>query len=170
MSYLDVPTVKNVKAQPSFKGQLRLGKPKDLSTENGSSEGYDTAISIPVERFFRTHVAKAPSASQYVLRSDAGGDGGDGMDGDGHAKRHNPLTKVKNMRQYQVEDKNAPGGKVDVEREALAKGYHYGHTVVPITATDENITKLETFAGLDVLGFVDMREVCLLCHKCSFRN
>ncbi|KAF9886076.1 ATP-dependent DNA helicase II subunit 2 [Aspergillus nanangensis] len=150
VSELDTPRVKVVKSMASFKGHLQLGNP----------EQYDTAVRIPVERYYRTYVAKPPSASSYVLRSDlAGGEGtaessatvapkGD-QPGDG-----NTLTSVRNLRTYQVTDETAPGGKSDVERDDLAKGYEYGRTAVHIDESDENITTLETFAGLELLGFI----------------
>ena len=73
----------------------------------------------------------------------------------------NVLTNVRNLRTYQIKDENAPGGKADVERDNLAKGYEYGRTAVHISETDENITKLETFAALDLVGFIQSEKVCL---------
>jgi ATP-dependent DNA helicase 2 subunit 2 len=69
------------------------------------------------------------------------------------------LTSVKNARTYQVIDEEAPGGKRDVDREELAKGYEYGRTAVRISESDENVTKLETKAALEIIGFVPMAKV-----------
>ena len=71
----------------------------------------------------------------------------------------NPLTSVRNARDYQVIDPEAPGGKRDVQREDLAKGYEYGRTAVHISQSDENITKLETEAALELLGFIPSAKV-----------
>lgn len=72
----------------------------------------------------------------------------------------NSLTSVQSTRTYQVPDESAPGGKKDVDRDQLAKGYEYGRTAVYISATDENVTKLETKAGLEILGFIPWSSVC----------
>ncbi|KAL4921015.1 SPOC like C-terminal domain-containing protein [Aspergillus aurantiobrunneus] len=148
VSEMEIPRVKPVRPIASFKGFLQLG----------NSEEYDTALRIPVERYPRTMVAKPPSASQFVLRSDlaARQEGPESVTtipetqpGDGSA-----LTSVKNLRTYQVNDEGGPGGKIDIEREDLAKGYEYGRTAVHISETDENITTLETTAALELVGFI----------------
>ena len=71
------------------------------------------------------------------------------------------LTSVRSARTYQVPDESAPGGKKDVERDQLAKGYEYGRTAVHISESDQNVTKLETQAGLEVIGFIPWSSVCL---------
>jgi len=134
---------------PSFKGYLSLG--------DGSK--YETALRIPVERYFRTYVAKPPSASSFALRS-GGGERADIAAGQSTSGGE-ALTTVRSSRTYQINDESAPGGKVDVERDDLAKGYEYGRTAVHISQTDENITTLETFAGLEIIGFVHMDQVCI---------
>ena len=68
----------------------------------------------------------------------------------------NGLTSVKNARTYQVRDDDAPGGKRDVEYDELAKGYAYGSTAVPIAESEWNVTKLETQAGLEIIGFIPL--------------
>ncbi|OQD77574.1 hypothetical protein PENDEC_c002G05822 [Penicillium decumbens] len=141
---LDIPRIKVTKSMPSFKGFLQLG----------DASKYETAFRIPVERYFRTYVAKPPSASSFVLRS-----GTQGQEDDAPAASQTPgegeaLTAVRTSRTYQITDESAPGGKVDVERDDLAKGYEYGRTAVHISQTDENITNLETFAGLELIGFI----------------
>ncbi|KAG0159283.1 hypothetical protein PDIDSM_6805 [Penicillium digitatum] len=141
VSELDTPRIKITKSMPSFKRNLMLGNPEE----------YDTAITIPVERYFRTYVAKPISASLYVLRS--GNEAGsqapvkDTSEGDS-------LTSVRTSRTYQITDKSAPGGKIDVERDDLARGYEYGRTAVPIEQTEENVANLQTFAGMGLIGFV----------------
>ena len=158
VSQLAIPRVRTVRGIPSFKGFLHLGDP----------ERYSTALRIPVERYYRTYAARPPSASSFVLRSDAAGGSGntepsaaakgqqDGQGGDGDS-----LTKVRSIRTYQVKDESAPGGKADVERENLAKGYEYGRTAVHISETDENITRLETYAAMDLVGFIQNDKVRL---------
>ncbi|KAI9837987.1 MAG: ATP-dependent DNA helicase II subunit 2 [Sarea resinae] len=154
ISELGIPRVKSVRPVPSYKGQLTLGDP----------EQYDSAMCIDVERYPRTMVAKAPGASQFVTKTGSSGANEESstqapntaaVDGAReHHEQQSGLTSVKNARTYQVPDKDAPGGKRDVEREDLAKGYEYGRTAVHISESDENVTKLETTAGLDIVGFV----------------
>lgn len=153
---LDIPRLKITKPVHSYRGTLTLGNPKE----------YDTALSIDVERFPRTMVAKPPSASAFVLRSDGGqpsqstgtvvGDGEEGGDAPGNG---NMLTNVRTAYSYTVTDGDAPGGKKDVARDDLAKGYEYGRTVVPISESDENVTKLETEAAMEIVGFVPKDKV-----------
>ena len=131
---------------PSFKGMLRLGDP----------ERYETALQIPVERYFKTYVAHPPSASSFVARS---GDGEGEQHTDSRPNQGEALTAVRMSRTYQVNDPSAPGGKVDVERDDLAKGFEYGRTAVHISQRDENITKLDTFACLDLIGFISQEKV-----------
>ncbi|KAJ5130402.1 uncharacterized protein N7515_006441 [Penicillium bovifimosum] len=139
---LDTPRIKVVKSMPTFKGNLMLGNPEE----------YDTAITIPVERYFRTYVARPITASSFVPSSGTEpGSQPPGKAGGGEA-----LTSVRTMRTYQITDESAPGGKVDVERDDLAKGYEYGRTAVAIAQADESITNLQTFAGMAIIGFIQM--------------
>lgn len=115
------------------------------------------------------------SASQYVQRTDLSNGQASTQssatmlpDADGDIAMtqgdQNALTSVRNARTYQVLDEEAPGGKRDVSREDLAKGYEYGRTAVHISESDLNVTKLETHAGLDIIGFVPWATVSLpLC-------
>ncbi|KAJ5888427.1 hypothetical protein N7495_008468 [Penicillium taxi] len=145
VSWLETPRLKVTKGLPSFKGFLQLG----------DASKYDTAVRIPVERYFQTYVAKPPSASSFVISSgNAPEKDGAQLSGSQAPSEGENLTLVRQSRAYQITDESAPGGKVEVERDDLAKGYEYGRTAVHISQTDENITKLETFAAMDLIGFV----------------
>ncbi|CAI7643287.1 hypothetical protein PCG10_003432 [Penicillium crustosum] len=141
VSELDIPRIKVTKSMPSFKGNLMLGNPEE----------YDTAITIPVERYFRTYVAKPISASSFVPRSGTEPGSQAPVKGNGEG---DTLASVRTSRTYEIIDESAPGGKIDVERDDLAKGYEYGRTAVPIEQTDENVANLQTFAGMGLIGFV----------------
>ncbi|OOF94618.1 hypothetical protein ASPCADRAFT_148392 [Aspergillus carbonarius ITEM 5010] len=146
---LEMPRVKTTRIMATFKGHLQLGNPAE----------YDTAVRIPVERYYRTYVAKPPSASQFVLRSELVGEGQGESSAAAAGTQESPidgssLIGVRNVRTYQITDETAPGGKRDVEREDLAKGYEYGRTAVYISETDQNITVLETYAAIELLGFI----------------
>ncbi|KAI7357486.1 putative Ku family DNA helicase [Hortaea werneckii] len=148
---LSIPRVKAVKPVPSYRGHLTLGNPED----------YDTALSIDVERYPKTMKASAPSASSFVIRSDMAAaeatQSTQSLDGDEaqNGTATDGLASVKNARTYQVVDENAPGGKKDVDRDELAKGYEYGRTAVHISESDQNVVLYETTASFDIIGFVN---------------
>ena len=145
----------------SYKGQLTLGDPVE----------YQTACCIDVERYPRTMIRRPLTASRFVQRSSTANESGsagssvtlpdaDNLDTVPHADP-NSLTLVRSARTYQIPDESAPGGKKDVDREQLAKGYEYGRTAVHISESDEIVTKLETQAGLEIIGFIPWSSVCL---------
>lgn len=152
---MGVPRLKSTRPVASYKGQLTLGNPVE----------YNSAMCIDVERYPRTMIRAPPSASQYIQRSDLISPSSSAtlLSGDGDAAMAgsdpNGLTSVRNTRSYQVKDDEAPGGKRDVDREELAKGYAYGSTAVPIAESEWNVTKLETQAGLEIIGFIPWNRV-----------
>ena len=153
---LGTPRLKTTRPVPSYKGQLTLGDP----------EHYDSALCIDVERYPRVMVRRPLTASQFVQRSDLSNGqvstqssatmmpDGDGADPGPAQPDGNNLTTVRNARTYQVLDEEAPGGKRDVSRDDLAKGYEYGRTAVHISESELNVTKLETQPGLEIIGFI----------------
>jgi ATP-dependent DNA helicase 2 subunit 2 len=116
-------------------------------------------------------IRKPPSASKFVQRSEISkehqssatilDDTGD-PDSAAAGIAENDLASIKNSRTYQVVDENAPGGKIDVDRDDLARGYEYGRTAVHISESDENVTKLETQAGLEIVGFIPWSSVRMI--------
>jgi ATP-dependent DNA helicase 2 subunit 2 len=111
-----------------------------------------------VERYFRTYVAKPASASSFALRSGAGAGQGSAPESQATGASDS-LASVRTSRTYQISDESAPGGKVDIERDDLAKGYEYGRTAVAISQADEGVTNFETFAGMDLIGFIHEEKV-----------
>jgi ATP-dependent DNA helicase 2 subunit 2 len=149
---LDLPQVKVTRPVHTYRGQLRLGDP----------EQYDTALCIDVERYPRTMIRKPETARSFTLRSESGGDSIASSVTLAHQddQPENSLTNVRNTYVYQINDAGTEGGKREVPREELAKGYEYGRTVVHVSESDENITKLETEAIMEIVGFVSSSEVC----------
>lgn len=144
---LGIPRIKAVRPIASYKGFLTLGDP----------ENYETAMCIDVERYPYTMAAKAPAASNFVVKADmapAESSARPAVAPDDDVETSGNLAAIHNARTYQVKDEEAPGGKKDVAREDLAKGYEYGRTAVHISETDEIVTKLETKAGLSIVGFI----------------
>jgi ATP-dependent DNA helicase 2 subunit 2 len=143
---MKVPRTKETRPIPSFKGLLTLGNPQQ----------YDSAFRINVERYPKTMQAAPPSASSFVVRNDLEATQSfDANGADVAGTSGGSLAVVHRAQTYQVEDENAPGGKKDVDREELAKGYEYGRTAVHISESDRNITTYETQPCLDIIGFVD---------------
>ncbi|KAJ2895810.1 hypothetical protein MKZ38_006164 [Zalerion maritima] len=162
------PRLKPMRPYKNYDGLLTLGR------SDGKGDDDDPppkSISISVERYFKTHLAKPVSATTVVARMDdallggrSSADGDVDMDGAGGPG----LTPVHNARTYKVPDASAPGGKKDVEFDALAKGYEYGRTAVHISESEHNITKLETTKSFTIVGFVpwDRFEPFLLIGEC----
>lgn len=140
LDWLSVPRIKTVRPVTTYKGQLQLGDP----------ENDDTLLSIDIERYPKTMIAKPPTASSFVLRQD-GSSPADGME------------VVRSLRTYTVEHKDHPNssaeGRIDVARDELARGFQYGKTAVHIAESDENITKMETEQGYQIIGFVPLENV-----------
>ncbi|KAH8153276.1 uncharacterized protein LAJ45_02863 [Morchella importuna] len=128
------PRLKKTRPVASFKGDLTLGDPAQ----------YPNAVTINVERYPRTMVAKPISASSYIMKAEAR----EGEEADVS------LEAVRQARAYQVDDHDAAGGKMDVDRDQMEKGYTYGKEVVPISSTDETVTLFETEPGLQIVGFI----------------
>lgn len=152
ISYLDIPRVKTTRPYKSYDGTLTLGDPSQ----------HGDALSISVERYFKTHKATVPPASRVVFgagpgvsqdSSDLGGDRMEGIESTGD------FAAVKNARTYKINDPEAPGGKRDVELDSLAKGYEYGRTAVHISESEYNITKMETTRQFTIVGFINQEKV-----------
>lgn len=149
ISELEMPRIKPFRPYKTYDGELTLGNPAE----------HKDAMSISVERYFKTHKATIPPASRVVLSTDSGPSqaaGGDEMEGVEHSSA---FAAVKNARTYKVNDPEAPGGKRDVEFESLAKGYEYGRTAVHISESEYNITKIEAIKCFTILGFVHQEKV-----------
>ena len=165
---LGTPRLKTTRPVHSYKGQLTLGNP----------DQYDSALCIDVERYPRVMIRRPMTASQFVQRSDLSNGRASASSSatvlpdealpEGVMQSDsNSLTNIKNARTYQVTDEEAPGGKRDLSREDLAKGYEYGRTAVHISESDLNVTKLETQAGLEIIGFIPWSTVCALITMSS---
>ena len=133
---LGIPRVKVTRPVASYKGRLTLG----------DSETYNTALQIDIERYPRTMIARAPTATNFAIKQDTGE--GSAMEIDG-AQTNGDLSSIHQSRAYQVKD-----GEImrEVKMESLAKGYEYGRTAVPISESDQIVTKLETKAGFRDTG------------------
>ena len=162
---LGIPRLKSTRPVNSYRGPLTLGNP----------EQYDSAMCIDVERFPRTMVRRPLTASQFVQKSEISSGTASSQSSKTVVQDSqeiglprpdaNGLASVKSARTYQVKDEEAPGGKRDVDREDLARGYAYGSTAVHISESEWNVTKLETQAGLEIIGFIPWDTVSLETMK-----
>ena len=156
---LGIPRLKTTRPVHSYKGELTLG----------SKEQYpETVVCIDVERYPRTAIRRPATASQFVQRTETAASvqstatmlpDADPLEGDANL---NTLSNVRSNRIYHVDDETEAGGKREVNREDLAKGYEYGRTAVHISESDEGITKLETQGALEILGFIPWDKVRLI--------
>jgi ATP-dependent DNA helicase 2 subunit 2 len=159
---LSTPIVKTVRPYSTYAGKLSLGDWEKYE---------DSALYIDVKRYSKITQAKPVSASSFVSRSASGAASGQSshtLTGDTDMPDAplfaGDLAEVKNARSYIVktDQEGSAGGKMTVERDELAKGYEYGRTAVHISESDENVTKLETFAEFTIIGFVPCDKVCVV--------
>lgn len=134
---LSRPQIKSVRPTPTYKGELRLGDPGK----------YKTALTIEIERYFKTSVRKPPTASAYAIKTESS------------SAQTNNLSAVYNEYTYIVKDENETSGVKHLTRDQLAKGFEYGRTAVHISESDQNITKLETKSAYEIIGFIPAENV-----------
>jgi ATP-dependent DNA helicase 2 subunit 2 len=146
---LDTPRAKSVKPYKTYDGPLTLGDPVK----------FPASMSINVERYFKTHLAKPMTATTVVVKSEQGVGSQSTQTMEGEEMEGVEFSAVKQARTYKVNDADAPGGKRDVEFESLSKGYEYGRTAVHISESEYNITKLETQKGFSIVGFIPQDRV-----------
>ncbi|KAF2850056.1 ATP-dependent DNA helicase-like protein II [Plenodomus tracheiphilus IPT5] len=148
---MHTPRLKETRPTPSFKGQLTLGDPAT----------YDATITIDVERYPCTMLAKPPTASSFVVRTEDDKVGPSAHSSATIVGEDHPMTDlsaVRNQRLYQIDKPEAPDGKATVELEELERGYEYGRTAVHISESDMNCVKMETEQSLQLVGFVKAEE------------
>jgi ATP-dependent DNA helicase 2 subunit 2 len=140
-----VPEVKSVRPYKAFSGRLALGD---------FTKYPETALYIDIIRYTKTKKASPPSASSVVVNNGASNGQSSATLGDTDMPDAPDLSAVKNHYVYQVDDPNCPGGKKDVERDDLAKGYAYGRTAVHISEAEKNITEMDTVESFSIIGFI----------------
>ena len=97
-------------------------------------------------------IARPPTASSYVMRTEAGPSAAEDQPvGD--------LSAVRKQRVYQVDNPDEVGAKLNVEPEELERGFEYGRTAVHISEAESNIVNLETTQSLELIGFVQEEKV-----------
>ncbi|CAE7014733.1 ATP-dependent DNA helicase II subunit 2 [Pyrenophora teres f. teres] len=149
---LHVPRLKETRPVHNYRGSLTLGDPQN----------YEATITIDVERYPCTMLAKPPTASSFIVRSEVKDESGQSRQSSATMTDDNPpttdLSAIHNSRVYQVDDRDQPGSKITVEMEELERGYEYGRTAVHISESDMNVVKLETQQSLELVGFVKAEE------------
>ncbi|KAG9190954.1 hypothetical protein G6011_09042 [Alternaria panax] len=145
---LHTPRLKDTRPVQSYRGSLTLG----------DTSKYEATITIDVERYPCTMIAKPPTASTFAVRADPAGASGLSVESSativGEDHPMTDLSAVHNQRLYQVDNLNEPGLKKPVELDELERGYEYGRTAVHISESDMNVVKLETQQALELVGFV----------------
>ncbi len=123
-----------------------------------------TAMSIDVKRYFNIQTAKPVSAKSFVTKTPIESTQSSNtlncdVEMTDNPVTGNDLTAVKSTRTYRVNDPIAPGGRRDIDREELARGYEYGSTAVHISESDENVTNFETKQSFSIIGFIPSDKV-----------
>ena len=144
-----MPRIKTTRPFKTYDGPLTLGNP----------EQYESAISINIERYFKTKSARPPTASAVVVKSEVGPtQSTQTLD---EVESAGGFSAVTTLRTYKIEAPDEPGGKKDVDSKDLARGYEYGRTVVHISESEHNITKLETTRSFTIIGFIPNDKVLI---------
>lgn len=118
-----------------------------------------------MKRFPKTKVAKPVSATSVTVPTGAANGGAstqstNTLPGDVEmTDAPGAFAGVKTSRSYEVKDPSHELGVRTVEREDLAKGFEYGRSAVPVSESDENVTKLETTKSFSIIGFVPIDKV-----------
>ncbi|KAB2109067.1 ATP-dependent DNA helicase II subunit 2 [Alternaria gaisen] len=161
---LHTPRLKDTRPVQSYRGSLTLG----------DASKYEATITIDVERYPCTMIAKPPTASTFAVRADHAGASGPSMESSatvvGEDYPMTDLSAVHNQRLYQVDNLDEPGLKKPVELDELERGYEYGRTAVHISESDMNVVKLETQQALELVGFIKGEEFdrCLPLSRANF--
>ena len=145
----EVPRIKPVRPYKSYDGLLTLGDP----------DTYPSAASFQIERYTKTKAAIAISASTVVVKQGHGLGSPEAAEDEDVKMGGTEFGDVSHQRRYTVSDPAEPGGKRDVDFSELSKGYEYGRTVVHISESDWNVTKLETKKSFSILGFIPFSSV-----------
>lgn len=150
IAQLEIPRLKETRAVPSYKGTLTLG----------DTTKYDSTLTIDVERYPCTMVAKPPTASSFVVRADLAAAPGPSTQSSATIAGENvlmdgQLSAVRSQRVYQVDNPDDPGQKMNVEPDELERGFEYGRTAVHISESDSTVVKIETQQSLELIGFLD---------------
>lgn len=160
---LQKPSIKPYRPYKTYEGPLTLGDPGK----------YESALSVDIERYFLTKIARPPPASTVVFRPDSA----DATQSthtlgemEGVEVGNADFSAVRSTRVYTVDDPTRLDGKREVEFESLEKGYEYGRTAVYISESDHNITQIETAKGFSIVGFITRAHVCLLLSACQFHS
>lgn len=153
---LDIPRLKQTLPVRSNRGTLTLGDNKN--------QNFHGTLTIDVERYPCTMIAKPPTASSFVVKTDLSGAPGASTQSSttvvgNDQQPGGDLAAIRNQRVYQVENVDEPGTKMNVEMDELERGFEYGRTAVHISESDSNIVKIETQPGLELIGFVQEEKV-----------
>lgn len=155
---LSIPELKATRPYAAYKGRLSLG----------DTEAYPaTALYIDVQRYFYTHAAKPVGASSFVVSTtdengQATAQSSNTLGEDTEMQDAENLSAVRSSIRYQVNDATSAGGKRDIDRDSLERGYEYGRTAVSISQSNENVTKLETVVDFSIIGFIPSDSVCIV--------
>ncbi|CAO3668533.1 unnamed protein product [Umbelopsis ramanniana] len=158
--------VRTVNPTPVFRGELLLGDPAAHPPES---------LSVPVFMYARTYEAKLPTAKKWSALSDtqAGGqslthDVGKEVsykvkgsnkeaNGGGDSEAQTAESVVNGSAEASTSEAAADLGNINSYD--LEHAYPFGKSLVVITAEDEKFMKIETKAGMFILGFLSASSI-----------
>lgn len=153
-----------------------------MDVELGNTVEYpETAMSIDVKRITKTKIAPRPPASDFVTRPVVEGgvqSSNSHQDTEMTDAPAGGMVRVRNNIGYEINDASGAGGKRDIERDELAKGYRYGSTIVPMEAANEATTQFETTQSFSIIGFIPWDKVSsrssldfsLTAYRCQYER
>jgi ATP-dependent DNA helicase 2 subunit 2 len=146
ISKLGTPNIKTVRPVCLYRGTLTLGYIDKLE---------HATMKIDVQQWPCVMQAKPQQEKQFAGKPEVYADGTaqSSVTMQESGPLQDGLSVIKRTRAYQVDDEDAPGGKRDVDKEQLEKGFEYGRTAVHVNEDDMDSVKLETRSGLEVVGF-----------------
>ncbi|CAG8510008.1 7194_t:CDS:10 [Ambispora gerdemannii] len=125
LNQLESPQVKSIRLVNLYKGKTLV---------MGDAENYpDSSLSIPIEIYSRTTIARPKTASKWSVLSEV--------------SSIDPAIKT---HEKQADEAN----RVEVPAEDLEKAYTFGRTIVPLISYDQDLLHLTTTASMDILGFI----------------
>ncbi|KAI8576665.1 hypothetical protein K450DRAFT_256125 [Umbelopsis ramanniana AG] len=134
--------VKTVNPTPVFRGELLLGDAAAHPLES---------LSVPVFMYARTYEAKLPTAKKWSALSDT------------HAGEQALTHDVGKEVSYKIKGSNKQANGAteqgNINSYDLEHAYPFGKSLVVITAEDEKFMKIETKAGMFILGFLSASSI-----------
>ncbi|CAG8443041.1 817_t:CDS:10 [Ambispora leptoticha] len=140
LNQLELPQVKAIRYVNLYKGKTLV---------MGDAENYpDSSLSIPIEVYSRTAIARPKTAGKWSVLSEAASIDPEIKTHGVHVSRTYTISSKKEKKQADEDN------RIEVPVEDLEKAYTFGRTIVPLISYDQELLHLATTASMDILGFI----------------